>query len=182
MKDFLKSLLDNASSLLGYQRGSAQSNFAPDARTDIDRTLKVACEDLISLVAARAISPLRSFLDKCTAYIAKSAASSSSAKTDLSAQEFATSEKVKEVHEEFKSICTKEIEDWKKELRMYLLDEDTVAVLLPPAYVSRYDRPERGRHEIADVYDLFRTRSLMVIDSSTTLSEPSTTLVLRQGL
>lgn len=182
MKDFLKSLLDNASSLLGYQRGTAQSNFVPDARTDIDRALKASCEDLISLVATRATSPLRTFLDKCTAYIAKSAASSSLAKTDLSAQEFATSEKVKEVHEQFKSVCTTEVEEWKKELRMYLLDEDTVAVLVPPAYVSCYTRRGRGSQDIADTHDFFRTRLLMAIGNSTILSEPSTILSLRQGL
>ncbi|OWZ31050.1 hypothetical protein C343_03746 [Cryptococcus neoformans C23] len=159
--DFLKSLLDNASSLLGYQRGTAQSNFVPDARTDIDRALKASCEDLISLVATRATSPLRTFLDKCTAYIAKSAASSSSAKTDLSAQEFATSEKVKEVHEQFKSVCTTEVEEWKKELRMYLLDEDTVAVLVPPAYNAIIDGYRQFHDLIRAEYDFITAAGIM---------------------
>lgn len=159
--DFLKSLLDNASSLLGYQRVTAQSNFVPDARTDIDRALKAACEDLISLVATRATSPLRAFLDKCTAYIAKSAASSSSAKTDLSAQEFATSEKVKEVHEEFKSVCTTEVEEWKKELRMYLLDEDTVAVLIPPAYNAIVDGYRQFHDLVRAEYDFSTAAGIM---------------------
>ncbi|WVQ74956.1 hypothetical protein IAR50_004564 [Cryptococcus sp. DSM 104548] len=140
--DFLRSLLDNASSLLGYQRGSVSkaAAYAPDARTDIDRSLKSACEDLISILTIKSTSPLQEFLSQCSSYLARNASSAtSSARSDLSAQAFATPERVKEVHDEFKKISVKEVEDWKRELKMYLLDEETVAVLMPPALNSIVD-------------------------------------------
>ncbi|ODN78720.1 hypothetical protein L202_04287 [Cryptococcus amylolentus CBS 6039] len=153
--DFLRSLLDNASSLLGYQRGSVARSaaYAPDARTNIDRSLKSACEDLISILSVRSTFPLQDFIGQCSTYLARAASSTTSTKSDLSAQAFAKPEKVKEVHEEFKKISVKAVEDWKKELRLYLLDEETVAVLMPPALNSIVDTYRQFHDLIRAEYD-----------------------------
>ncbi|WVQ81860.1 hypothetical protein IAT38_003987 [Cryptococcus sp. DSM 104549] len=160
--DFLRSLLDNATVLLGYQKGSVSkaSGFAPDARADVDRALKLACEDLIYLVTSRATSPLRRYLDRCTAYLSKSAASASH-KTDLSAQDFATPAKVKEAHDEFKAACVKELAEWKVELRMYLLDEETVGVLVPPALNAIVDSYRQFHDLIRAEYDFSTAAAIM---------------------
>nr|ODO02272.1 hypothetical protein L204_01004 [Cryptococcus depauperatus CBS 7855] len=158
--DFLRSLLDNASSFLGYQRGSAtRPDFAADARTDIDRALKAACEDLISIVTASATSSLRQFLDQCTVYITKS--SSGASKSDLSSEYFATSDKVKQVHEEFKQLSQKELAIWKKELRLYLLDEETVGILVPPALNSIVDVYRKFHDMIRAEYDFSTAAGIM---------------------
>ncbi|WWD19057.1 hypothetical protein CI109_103515 [Kwoniella shandongensis] len=165
--DFLKSLLDNATSLLGYQRGSVvkASEFAPDARTDVDRALKIACEELISLVVARSTIPLRLFLDKCTSYLSKSASTNASAggskNADLSAQEFATPDKVRDVHEEFKKVVEKEVGIWKDDLRRYLMDEETVGVLVPPALNAIVDSYRQFHDLIRAEYDFTTAAAIM---------------------
>lgn len=55
---------------------------------------------------------------------------------DLPAQGFASPEKVKEVHDSFKSTVRGEMEGWTKGLMRYLQDEETVRVLVIPAQVS----------------------------------------------
>jgi hypothetical protein len=125
-------------------------------RQDVDRELKRACEDLILHCTSSATLPLREFLDKCTAYLAsKSSAQptrhsagsnpgattaststhASGASGDLATQSFATPEKVKEVHDEFKSGVKGRVEEWKNLVMVYLQDEETVRVLIPPAQV-----------------------------------------------
>jgi len=99
--------------------------------------LKRACEDLISLCAAQATKPLRTFLDNCSTYL------SSSNPTDLPSQAFATPEKIKEVHEQFKSSVKGDLENWIAELMRYLQDGETVRVLVPPAQVSAITDPDR---------------------------------------
>ncbi|KAK8854795.1 hypothetical protein IAR55_003534 [Kwoniella newhampshirensis] len=162
--DFLKSLLDNATSLLGYQRGSIAkvSDFGPDARTDVDRALKIACEDLIALVTTRSASPLRRFLTRCTAYLTKvNSGTTKGGVVDLSAQEFATPEKVREVHEEFKKVAEREVSDWKVELRRYLMDEETVGVLVPPALNSIVDSYRQFHDLIRAEYDFTTAAGIM---------------------
>ena len=40
------------------------------------------------------------------------------------------------VHDEFKAKARGEVESWRERLMMYLQDEETVKVLVPPAQVS----------------------------------------------
>ena len=56
--------------------------------------------------------------------------------TDLSAQDFAKTDKVMGVHEEFRKGVGKEVEEWRARLMLYLQDEETVQVLVPPTQVS----------------------------------------------
>jgi len=98
-------------------------------KQDIDRELKRACEDLITLCASNASKPLRSFLDQCSTYLSKPGSS------DLPSQPFATPEKIKEVHDTFRNSVKGELERWTSDLMRYLQDAETVRVLVPPAQV-----------------------------------------------
>ena len=98
---------------------------------DVDRELKRVCEDLIAQCTSLATAPLRSFLDRCTSYLSSRPSNS----TDLSAQEFAKSDKVLAVHADFKNVVIGVVEKWKANLMMYLQDEETVKVLVPPTHV-----------------------------------------------
>ena len=98
-------------------------------KQDIDRELKRACEDLITLCATNASKPLRTFLDQCSTYLSKPGA------TDLPSQPFATPEKIKEVHDTFRDSVRGELERWTSDLMRYLQDAETVRVLVPPAQV-----------------------------------------------
>ncbi|KAK6910494.1 hypothetical protein I203_104526 [Kwoniella mangroviensis CBS 8507] len=186
--DFLKSILDNAGTLLGYQRGSiVKAEFAPDARTDVDRTLKIACEDLISLIVQKSTCPLKIFLDKCTLYLTKSSSSRGSishtllsgnqpgagAISDLSGQEFSKPAQVKIIHEEFKVLLNQEFRGWKDELRRYLEDEDTVQVLIPPAQNAIVESYRQFHDLIRAEYDFSTAASIMT---------PSGVLSLLQGI
>lgn len=161
--DFLRSLLENATSILGYGRGSIATSSVStpmgknkaiqgnDARSDIDRTLKLACEALIAQITNTAISPIKVYLDKCTAYLAKPPSNKpATANADLSSQPFATPQKVQEVHEEFKSKAFAALQEWVAELRRYLADEETVKVLVPPAQVrTRYSQYDYTMHDMS---------------------------------
>nr|XP_019044681.1 hypothetical protein I302_06594 [Kwoniella bestiolae CBS 10118]OCF23611.1 hypothetical protein I302_06594 [Kwoniella bestiolae CBS 10118] len=185
--DFLKSLLDNAGTFLGYQRGSiVKAEFAPDARTDVDRTLKIACEDLISLVVHKSTLPLKNFLDKCTLYLTKSASTRGSIShtllsgstaggnvSDLSGQEFSNPAQVKLVHEEFKTLLNNEFKAWKDELRRYLEDEETVQVLIPPAQNAIVDSYRQFHDLIRAEYDFSTAAGIMT---------PSGVMTLLQGI
>jgi hypothetical protein len=107
-------------------------------KQDIDRELKRACEDLITLCATNASKPLRTFLDQCSAYLSKPGS------TDLPSQSFATPEKIKEVHDSFKDSVRGELERWTSDLMRYLQDAETVRVLVPPAQVCALILEENG--------------------------------------
>ena len=140
--------------MLGYAKGSIvrSGEVIPDAKSvrhkpyaleaessqDVDRTLKIACEDVIQQCSKQATLPLTRFLDKCTAYLSSRPSSSA----DLSSQSFATAEKVMEVHKEFKDGLRDSVEAWREQLMMYLQDEETVKVLVPPAHVRHPLDPE----------------------------------------
>lgn len=127
--DFLRSLLDNMTSLVGYGRGNARGEYASDAKADLDRELKRACEDLISQCTAAATAPLRVFIDRCTAHLGTN-------EKNLATQAWATPEAVTAVHDEFRKTAEAELSKWRKELMLYLQDEETVRVLVPPAQVG----------------------------------------------
>lgn len=145
MADFLRSLLANASTMLGYPRGGLRANEQSlDAKTDIDRELKRACEDLISLLAVRSTRPLQSFIDQCSGHLSsppnttlpETDTKPTASGSDLASKPFATPDKVRAVHDEFRDSVKGEVETWKESLMKYLQDEETVRVLLPPATVS----------------------------------------------
>lgn len=106
-----------------------------DAKTDLDRALKQACEDLIADSAARIALPVRTFLDRCTSFLSAAPASappSGPAGKDLPAQTWASAEAVVKLHEAFQAGLEGQARDAVSKLRAYLDEEKTVGVLLPP--------------------------------------------------
>ena len=99
---------------------------------DVDRTLKFACEGLIRICVDSSTLPLTKFLDKSTTYLSSRPGGSA----ELSSQAFATPEQVMDVHRTFKDELNGKVTEWKERLLLYLQDEDTVNVLIPPAQVS----------------------------------------------
>ena len=149
--DFLRSLLDTAGTMFGYSRGAIISSgqVVDDAKSDIDRELKKACEELIKLCISRATAPLGAFLRECTAYLS----SRPSNATDLSSQTFATPEKVAEIHAEFLKGVKGHVEDWTKELWTYLREGDTVNVLVGPAQLGIVDAYRQFHDLVRAEYD-----------------------------
>ena len=123
----------------------------------MDRELKRACEDLIRLCAQSASAPIISFLSECTAYLS----SRPPASADLSSQAFATPDKVKEVHDLFKSTAAQRVNEWVDHLRVYLQDEETVGVLVPPAQGSIVDRYRQFHDLVRAEYDFSTAAALL---------------------
>jgi len=112
---------------------------------------------LINLCAQSACSPISTFLDHCTAYLSSRPSSAS----DLSAQTFATPEKVKEVHDLFKATAKLRVNEWIDHLRIYLQDEETVRVLVPPAQGSIVDKYRQFHDLVRAEYDFSTAAAIM---------------------
>lgn len=151
MTDFLRSLLENATSLLGYARTAR--DFAPDAKTDLDRELKRACEDLIAQCTSAACAPLRAYLDKCESFLGARSG-------DLAAQEWATPQAVVAVHDEFRRLAEEEVKKYRAELMLYLEDEETVRVLVPPAQSAIVDMYRQFHDLVRAEYDFSAAAAL----------------------
>ena len=110
-----------------------------DAKTELDTCLKRACQDLINSTGLYLTSSIQYFLDRCTSFLSTPSTSTStgdSSGRDLSSQEWATPEKVIELHELFQSSLEKQVLEVSEKMRLYLEEEKTVKVLLPPLLVS----------------------------------------------
>jgi len=100
---------------------------------DLDTALKKACEDLITSTSLRLTASIQSFLDRCTSFLSSP---SSTGPRDLPSQEWATPEMVLKLHEEFQEGLEREVKGVSDKMRLYLEEEKTVGVLLPPLLVS----------------------------------------------
>ncbi|RXK41165.1 hypothetical protein M231_01569 [Tremella mesenterica] len=174
--DFLRALLENATIMLGYGKPTLPSHL-PDAKTDVDRELKRACEDLISLCAARATLPLRTFIDRCTSYLSSSRSSTST----LSDQTFASPQKVKEVHDEFRKLCVGEVDRWESRLMLYLGDEETVRVLVPPAQNAIVDGYRQFHDLVRSEYDFSTAAGILTPSAVYTLLTSGTSIASTGG-
>lgn len=123
-----------AGGLLGIS--PRRNDNVTDAKADVDRELKRVCEDLIAQCAAEATAPAKAFLDRCTLHLSSQAAGKSG---ELASQLWATPDKVMEVHEAVKVACEKKVPEWINSLKLYLQDEATVKVLIPPLQSSLLD-------------------------------------------
>jgi hypothetical protein len=115
----------------------------------IDHDLKHACEELISQCADAAAQPVRTFLERCTAFIASRDISQASealpTSFSLPDQDFASPTKVSQVDGDFRESCEREFSVWLKRLKIYLEDDKTVSVLVAPLQTK-----------IVEAYDAFR--------------------------
>lgn len=92
------------------------------------------CEDLIADSSSLITRPLRAFLDRCTQYL------STPSGQDLPLQDWASSAAVTELHETFEKGLREQAGGVREKLKLYLNDEKTMAVLLPPLLVRRSTR------------------------------------------
>ncbi|KAI5477958.1 Golgi complex component Cog3 [Pseudohyphozyma bogoriensis] len=126
-----------------------------DAKTDLDKTLKEACESLISDSSATIALPIRAFLDKCTTYL------SSPTGKDLPSQLWATSEAVIKLHEEFQATLEAQAGEVVGKLKVYLNDRKTIGVLLPPLLEEIVDTYSTYYNLIRSEYDFATSSSLL---------------------
>lgn len=80
----------------------------------------------------------------------KTKGSTPRSKPSLPSQEFAKPENLLAVQEDFKQTCEREVSWWIKHLRLYLENEQTVKVLIPPL-----------QSQIVDDYTRFRDMVVM---------------------
>lgn len=132
---------------------------------DLDRELKRACEDLIERCTASATAPLRVFIDRCTSHLASNS-------SKLAEQDWAKPAAVGAVHDEFRVTAEAELLKWRRDLMLYLQDEETVRVLVPPAQMS-----------IVDTYRQFHdlVRSEYEFSTAAALSTPSAVAAQLEG-
>jgi hypothetical protein len=113
------------------------ANIVADLSTgaqEVDRELKRVCEEAIEWCRDRATESLRAFTDRAVRYV--NAKHNNSSAPDLSSQTWATSETVQSIAERFEQECQQTVAKWISDLKLYLQDEATVRVLLPPLQVS----------------------------------------------
>lgn len=101
---------------------------------EVDRELKRVCEEAIEYCRDQATGSLRAFTERAVRYV--SAKRNSTSAPDLSSQAWATSETVKAIADRFEHECQQTVGTWISNLKLYLQDEATVRVLLPPLQVS----------------------------------------------
>ncbi|KPV74096.1 uncharacterized protein RHOBADRAFT_16425, partial [Rhodotorula graminis WP1] len=100
-------------------------------RQDLDVALKRACESLIRSSSTALTSTLRSFLDQCTAFLSSP---SPLARGGLVEQEWASPERVLELHSAFRDGLEERATSVVRRMRVFLVEEKTVGVLLPPLW------------------------------------------------
>ncbi|KAM0745864.1 Sec34-domain-containing protein [Meredithblackwellia eburnea MCA 4105] len=129
-----------------------------DAKLDLDATLKATCEAFITDTSLSIALPLRTFLDRCTAFL------SSPSGKDLPGQTWATADEVLKLHTTFTGEVEDKVRETRDKLECYLGKEGTVGVLLPPLL-----------DEIVDTYSTFYnlTRSEYGFDTSSSLLAPA---------
>lgn len=141
LADALASLLRNTSTLLSpnalYQLASKGiPTFAEtmrDAKRDLDSSLKLVCEDFMRQSSLLVSASIRAFLTRCQAFL--SAAPGGTPTPDLTTQEWASSEEVMKLHDAFVAEgggLEKEIRQILDKMNVFLDEEKTVAVLIPP--------------------------------------------------
>ncbi|GAA5929054.1 Golgi transport complex subunit COG3 [Sporobolomyces koalae] len=179
--DMLSSVLRNTSAIFNpaalFELASkGMPNFAEtmvDAKTDLDTALKTACEQLISSSSLGLTSSIQHFLDRCTAFLsstsnsstaASSSSTSNTAAKDLPGQPWATPDQVLNLHEQFQQELERQTQHVAAKLRLYLEEEKTVAVLLPPLL-----------EEVVETYTTFfnLTRSEYGFATSSSLLPPA---------
>ncbi|KAI5452425.1 Golgi transport complex subunit 3 [Naganishia albida] len=140
------------------------------AKIEVDRELKRVCEEAIEWCRDRATENIRAFTDRAVRYV--SAKRSSTTAPDLSSQAWATSDTVKAIAARFEQGCQETVGSWISNLKLYLQDEATVRVLLPPLQTHILD-------VYKPFYDLVRSEYEPSI-ASALISPPTLVALLRK--
>ncbi|KAJ9118234.1 hypothetical protein QFC22_004141 [Naganishia vaughanmartiniae] len=179
MMQTLSALLSNALNFVGVGGllglNSNGKVTRPDefitAKIEVDRELKRVCEAAVGHCGDRATVALKMFLDRSIHY-----ASSKQAKgtpTGLPTQPWANEEALHRIIADFEQTCRKTVEDWISDLVIYLQDEATVRVLLPPLQT-------RILNAYKPFYDLVRSEYDPAVTAS--VMTPTALLAMLRGL
>ena len=178
MTDLLTSVLRNTGSLFNPNSlFQLASNGIPvftetmrDAKRELDQSLKTACEDFMAQSSLLVTSAIRAYLTRCQAYLSsKTDASKSVDGTSLAEQSWATPDIVKGLHNAFlaeeqsgsdTASLTSSMQDVLAKMRLYLDEEQTVAVLLPPVQSEIVDHYTTFYNLVRTEYD-FSTSSYL---------------------
>jgi hypothetical protein len=125
----------------------------------VDRELKRVCEEAIGQCADKATVSIRMWLDRCTKYLSQKSSRGQAA--DLTSQDWATPEKVKAAHDAFRDNAEVNIAGWIASLVIYLQDEATVRVLIPPMQNNVMDTYKTFFDVVRAEYDHDVVSSLM---------------------
>ena len=128
-----KTVLLSLSPLFSLSRARARAGLTrcSQTRQDLDAALKVSCEELIAHLSHTLTAPLRTFLDRCTAFLSSPFAKAG----DLVAQEWASPNEVLQLHANFRETVRTQTGPVVKRMRVFLVDDKTVGVLVPPLWV-----------------------------------------------
>ncbi|KAJ9099826.1 hypothetical protein QFC21_003826 [Naganishia friedmannii] len=139
------------------------------AKIEVDRELKRVCESAIANCGDQATAGIKMFMDRAIYYV--SAKQAKGTPTGLSNQAWANDEALHKTLADFEQTCRKTVKDWISDLVIYLQDEATVRVLLPPLHT-----------QILDVYKPFYDLVRSEYDSSitaTVITPPALLALLR---
>lgn len=190
--DALSNLLRNTSNLFNpnalFQIASrglpSFKETIRDSKRELDGTLKLICEDLITHSSLYISAPIRSYLTRCQAYLSSAA---NTGNADLTSQPWASEEEVLKLHDAFMagsvaaptlspegqgrgeggsapsvpSTSNRDggggLEEGMREvlekMNLYLDDEKTVNVLLPPIQAEVLEHYTTFYHFVKSEYD-----------------------------
>lgn len=149
---------------------------------DLDVALKRACESLIRSSSTALTSALRSFLDQCTAFLSSP---SPLARGGLVEQEWASPERILKLHSTFRDGLEDRAAGVVRRMRVFLVEEKTVGVLLPPLWVRSpsFSSPSRSlrasphdhlraQEDVLETYSTFYNRASSAPSPSCSSSVP----------
>lgn len=158
--EMLNNILRNTSAiftrpttLFQYARGGIP-NFNEtmfDSKTELDSCLKQTCQNLIESTSLELTKTITNFLDRCTKFLSTptqtqiTTTTTTTVKGDLSSQEWSTPEQVLKLHQDFQDCLIQDVKRVGDKMRLYLEEEKTVKVLLPPLLVSDQKKTSLSR-------------------------------------
>lgn len=133
-----------------------------DAKRDLDTTLKVICEDFMTQSSLIVSSSIRAFLTRCQSFLS-TAGPPGSPSIDLSTQPWATSEEVLKLHDAFTAEgqgMEQGMREMISKMKLYLDNEATVAVLIPPTQSEILEHYTTFYNLIRSEYDFSTANAL----------------------
>lgn len=117
--------------------GGGNATTMRDSKRELDSSLRVICEDLMSQASLMVAAPLCAFLARCRAYLAQAEgapANDAAGQVDLPGQSWATAEEVLKLHDTFLAETSggssadagsmeKGLRDFLEKLRLFLVDD-----------------------------------------------------------
>lgn len=159
-----------------------------DAKRDLDGSLKIICEDFMIQSSLIIASPIRAFLTRCQAFLSSNGSqagtiansgsaggaaggggggNTGSGAPDLTTQEWASSEEVMKLHDTFLAEGGEEASSMERGMReildklnLFLDEEKTVAVLVPPTQAEVLEHYTTFYNLVRSEYDFETSNGL----------------------